>query len=77
MDNNNKILLPTGCWIKTEDIGNGMCGVNMSQFSSDILENKDNWTPFKPPFIKNGRIIQNNYADLKSSIDTLKNDTNK
>jgi hypothetical protein len=46
----------------------------MSQFSPDVLENKDNWTPFKPPFIKNGRIIQNDYSEIKSITENIQND---
>lgn len=45
---NNNILIPTGVWIEIEDHGNGVMSIDMSQFSQEILENKEIWTTFKP-----------------------------
>lgn len=77
MDNNNKILLPAGVWIKTEEFNNGICVIDMSQFSPEVLENKETMITVNPSWMKNARIIQNNYADIKSISENIQNDNNK
>lgn len=77
MDNNNKILLPAGVWIKTEEFNNGICAIDISQFSPEVLENKELWISVKPSWMKNARIIRNNYADIQSITENILNDNNK
>ncbi len=77
MDNNNKILLPAGVWIKTEEFNNGICVIDMSQFSPEVLENKETMVTVNPSWMKNTRIIQNNYADIQSITENIQNDNNK
>jgi hypothetical protein len=74
MDNN--ITLPAGVWIKIQEFNNGICAIDMSQFSPEVLENKELWISVKPSWMKNTRIIRNNYVDIQFITENIENDNN-